>query len=86
MHSLLMFLRFCWVVFWVVPRPDAGYFSLVGKVTKTPLKPLRFQSSRFYEGSSHPLRTSLCGTCSLKWLCVCPARPLPWQQNQRSAF
>jgi len=30
-----------------IPRPDAGYFALGGKVTKTPLKPLRFQPSRF---------------------------------------
>ena len=29
-----------------IPRPDAGYFALSGKVTKTPLKPLRFQPSR----------------------------------------
>ena len=29
-----------------IPRPDAGYFALGGKVTKTPLKPLRFQPSR----------------------------------------
>ena len=29
-----------------IPRPGACHFALGGKVTKTPLKPLRFQPSR----------------------------------------